>query len=543
MSRIGYYDNAERRTTFRDLLKAYDVYGYRAMIMGQIDAKGTIVDQRGHGPGAIFVLKLDEPIMVVDYVDQLGLTVSGTNIATSVKAKAVVDDLIRLGFVESYLKPMTYENSRITHLWAQWKDVVLIDLQKGQPVEYVESESSHVASIKSTPGIVNKVMVPDHPAAEREIVELFLVHPVSWVRIPRSMDTDYLKPEHVSSWTDRMVVRSTYLNWKEKSQDTLPKGKVSDDGKEYVLDEPIALDDVKGMCSTSLTDAERVLRCWLGAAMFHIVPIVVGHSGTFRPMRIEVAQDSIPYIVTRKDIDDAMKRGEHFEQNPVYPAEWGPRPKFIMSQKVWYTDINGKSIMATICGIHQPGMHDQSDMDFRYDLFLETTQHEKYHVPEAKISPRSYGNNPIYPAEWEDSGSFDPSKFYKLPELKKDVLKDILSFSPKDLEVEPGSYSIWMDTIVTGRMGTKMAGVAAKVFGLGDVADYDQDNGDGSMTWDDYEFAWDVIDEYAEKIASWINENIGLPGKFHFGFHESDGDYGLEYVWDEGDHPEFDARG
>lgn len=454
MSRIGYYDNAERRTTFRDLLKMYDVYGQRAMIMHPIDVTGTLVDQRGHGPGAIFILQLDEKIMFTDYLNRIGIDTPG-----SPKAMALFDDFNRLGFIESYLKPIDYDNSRITHLWAQWKDVILIDMQRGQPVEYVESESTHVASIKSTPGIVQNVVKGDDTL---DVIELFLVHPVSWVRIPRAMDTDYLKPEHISSWTDRMVVRSTYLNWKEKYPDSLPAGHISTDGKEYVLASPIPLDQVKGICSSTLTDKERILRCWLGAAMFHVVPIVIGHTGRFRPMRMEVARESIPYVVTRADVDDAMRRGEHFENNPIYPSEW-------------------------------------------------------------------------------ENGNFDPSNFYKLPELKKDTIKTLMSFNPKDIQVEPGTYSIVADTIASGSLGINMPSRIVKILGLGDVHDYDEDVNE-STKWNDYEFAWDIIDEHTEKIAEYVNDNIDMPGEFRFGTSEHDGDYVLEYVFSEGDYPEFDAR-
>lgn len=537
---IGYFDNAERRATFRDLLNMYDVYGQRAMIMHPIDVKGTIVDQRGHGPGAIFILQLDEKMMFREYLEGAGLVIPGTSLESSQKAKALFDDFNRLGFIESYLKPMTYENSRITHLWAQWQHVVLIDVQRGQPVEYVESQSDHVASIKSTPGIVQNVINSPTTASlegsvtgPQEVIELFLVHPVSWVRIPRAMDTDYLKPEHVSAWTDRMVVRSTYLNWKEKSPQTLPAGKMSEDGKEYIFESPIKLDDVRGICGSTLTDKERILRCWLGAAMFHVVPIVVGYSGTFRPMRAEVARESIPYIVTRKDIDDALKRGGHFEQNPVYPDEWDNQD-FMEGDKV--TIVQGKftGLNGVITG------YDDHEDKFSVGLadgiewlFL-STELKRHNKRNKSI------DNPIYPAEWEN-GSFDPSKFYKLPELKKETIKTFMSYKPKDIQVEPGTYSVGVDTVASGALGTHMPSRIARILGLGDVYDHDKEV-DENTKWNDYEFAWEIIDEHTEKIADYINDNIGMPGSFHFGTSEHDGDYVLEYVFSEGDFPEFDAR-
>ncbi len=331
MSRVGYWDNAERRTTFRDLLKAYDIYGWKARIHRPFTMDGTLVDQRGEGPGAIFVIQLADKIKWNDFAKEAGWMDSGGYYSGDVGPRFNAD-LQRLGFIED-----DGRDEWVTHMWSQWAYIELLNLQKGQPVEYVENDYEHVSSIKSTPGIVSNVIIPDHPNAGQFIVELFVIHPLSWVRIPRAMDTDYLKPEHISSWTDRILVRSTYLNWKEKFPASLPAGDFSSDKKEFIFNEAIPLDQVKGICKSTLTNEELILRCWLGSAMFHIVPIVYGHSGTFRPMRKEVARESVPYVVTKKDIDDALKRGEHFEQNPVYPEQWGVDPQFHVGSKVMLT--------------------------------------------------------------------------------------------------------------------------------------------------------------------------------------------------------------
>lgn len=86
-----------------------------------------------------------------------------------------------------------------------------------------------------------------------------------------------------------------------------------------------------------------------------------------------------------------------YKANPIYDAEWGPRPQFIMSQNVWFTTKDGRSVMAHISGIHHP-----TDMEYRYDIFLETEQRDKYNIAESRLSPRAYGNNPIFPTEWGD---------------------------------------------------------------------------------------------------------------------------------------------
>lgn len=528
MSRIGYWDNAERRTTFRDLLKAYDMYGWKARIKVPFPMDGVLVDQRGEGPGAIFVLQLEPKISWFQFCMEAGFTDTGghpTSSRSEQTADRLFEDLNRLGFIERG------QTDYVTHMWGQWINVELLDLQRGQPVEYVEDDQSgNVASIKSTPGIVQKVVKGKDDDWTSSIIELFLVHPISWVRIPRAMDTDYLKPEHVSAWTDRVVVRSTYLNWKEKSPETLPPGNMASDNKEFIFDTPIPLQQVQNFCALTVKVEgkqvknpyggeidERVLRCWLGAAMFHIVPIVRGHSGTFRPMRMEVARESIPYVVTKKDIDDAMKRGEHFEQNPVYPPEWhhnlkvGDFVRIRTGRRAGHLGyIEAINVDAGWCRIVF------ENEDWGNYLEEEFTKETKY--------KNLFEDNPIFPKFWEDdSGLKIP---YNVDKLREFILSDIMKYKPWDLKTDD-TYSLWLDTIASGALGVHIPQHVAQFFGI--------EIGDD-------EFEWEDIDNHADKVATKLNELLNLPGNVAFGTHETDGDYGLMYIFSEGDHPEFDAQ-
>ncbi len=240
--------------------------------------------------------------------------------------------------------------------------------------------------------------------------------------------------------------------------------------------------------------------------------------------------------------DEDMSQYGEFNNNPVYPEEWRPRPvaKFNVGDPVVVSDKDSRfhGVNGSIVEVLYPRANEAGEMEYNVDFSGDGP----YSFCESQLSDtHGFANNPIYPTEWTPS-DFDPSKFYNLKALKREVTKDIMGFKPTDLEVEDDTFSIWVDTIASGALGIHIPSRAAKFFGLSFKKVVPEDERNGAKGWDDYDFASDVIDEYAEKVAKWLNEASGMPGKFHFGYHPSDGDYGLEYVWHTGDHPDFDAR-
>jgi hypothetical protein len=133
---------------------------------------------------------------------------------------------------------------------------------------------------------------------------------------------------------------------------------------------------------------------------------------------------------------------------------------------------------------------------------------------------------------------------YNIKLLRNEILAQIMQCKPKDVEIEPGQYGILVDTISPETEGVHQVDDAADYFDMNleeELKDRSDEEKEGIEQWSDYEFAWEAVDEVAEKIAGEINKKINLPGTLSFGNTDM-GDYGLMYYWEKGDHPEFDAQ-
>jgi hypothetical protein len=297
--RIGYYDNAERRVSFKDILKNYDPSGYRVEVTYPLRFKGTIIKQMRVGytasPAEFFLVKMDHPTNFTEYSHTI-----------------LDDDPEKIVAVHRQLQQFgCMEGDLITCLFIQWSHMRAIDIHRGQPLEYQEpSIQSGLSGTRTTLGIAQNVFINDKN--QHTIVEFFLLEPLTWFRSPHAIETDFLKPHHVSRFSVALTSDGVYRDWKDFSSETLPKGKLSEDGEEYLLTEPIELESVKPICD-KLTNATDRTRCLLEASLFHVIPIDMTNSmGLFRPMRMEHAEKSIPYSITKRDLEDwwGMKGSE-----------------------------------------------------------------------------------------------------------------------------------------------------------------------------------------------------------------------------------------
>lgn len=301
---IGFYDNPEEQFAWRKYLTQYTPIGVRVRVsypyFRTIDKKmprGTIRAQRGEGAGAVFIVDLDRK----DAVPWSQFTRDWDNR----KRDALMRQLYNFDCLKTKALFRGVQDMAITCIHMQWLNLEAIDMKRGQPVEYQEEEHRHVDSIKSTPGIVQAVH------KNNRIVDLFLFEPIPWMRLPYAVDTSFIKPQFLSSVTNRLSKNGVYEYWKEISPRTIPPGRMSEDGKEYVLDEYIPLEMVQTVCQDVPEEYDERLRCWLGGALFHVVPIRMNHiSGTFRPMRRELAGKELPYIVTKEDIEKLEEEEE-----------------------------------------------------------------------------------------------------------------------------------------------------------------------------------------------------------------------------------------
>jgi hypothetical protein len=316
--RLGYYDNAERRARWQDILKDYDPAGFRVEIVYPIQATGTIIRQMTIGgeaqvatqPGAFFLVDLDESYNWQDYAD---------NILHGDPQK--MHDVYRQ--LEQF--DCLTETGDIERLFVQWPDLEAIDIKRGQPLEYVERESGRgIPGTKTTLGIATKD-VYQNPKNNHRIVDFFLLEPLSWYRAPIAIETDFIKPEYLSSFSFGLTVEGAYRDWKNTSPETLPPGRLTEDGNEYLFDHPIPLSEVKRVCdAVPRLEKEDKLRCMLEGSTFHIVPIdQYLTAGVFRPMRVEHAGWVTPFVVTKRDLED-LARGAEGEPDEDEPDEDGP---------------------------------------------------------------------------------------------------------------------------------------------------------------------------------------------------------------------------
>lgn len=298
MGRFGYFDNPERRVTFQDILRDYDPAGYRVRVTYPLSFTGTIIEQMGLGkavPGSFFKVHLDDPV-------EWGVYKTAVLRGDEQKSLTVHRQLQQFGCLEDQSSGRSKDPYRqmITCLFVQWQHMIAIDIKKGQPLEYQEgSGQTGLMGQRTTLGIAQSV---EKAKSGHIIVNFFLLEPLTWVRAPMAIETDFMRPEYVSKYVTALTTDGVYRDWKEKSPGTLPKGTFSEDKEEYVLHDPVLLEEVRPIADT-LTGEDKV-RCMLEASLFHVVPIdTAHHSGVFRPMRMEHAGYIIPYIVTKRDVE------------------------------------------------------------------------------------------------------------------------------------------------------------------------------------------------------------------------------------------------
>lgn len=137
------------------------------------------------------------------------------------------------------------------------------------------------------------------------------------------------------------------------------------------------------------------------------------------------------------------------------------------------------------------------------------------------------------------------AKYYDLNKVKKEVLQEIGSdnYKLEDLEFEPGRYEYAYDFL--GTLET-----ACRTLGLQELGIEETDKGyklgdQEASSIDELEFAEEALTEYADKIAKDINDKIGMPGVFFFGFNSDwgDGGYRLFYAFEDEDVPELQRLG
>jgi hypothetical protein len=153
---------------------------------------------------------------------------------------------------------------------------------------------------------------------------------------------------------------------------------------------------------------------------------------------------------------------------------------------------------------------------------LEPLKKDLKEIKEREVQPKV--RKKVLPKKMED--------FYQLDGLKADILNTMNMFRPEDIQTEPGadSFQIMIESLSPDWRGRYMVEDAAEFFDL--------ELPKGEDSWADYEWGWEAVEEEADKHADWLNERLDLPGTIWFG--SFNGDWGMGYLWEKGDHPDWE---
>ena len=135
------------------------------------------------------------------------------------------------------------------------------------------------------------------------------------------------------------------------------------------------------------------------------------------------------------------------------------------------------------------------------------------------------------------------NKYYDLAKVKSEVLEEIGGYSLQDLQFEPGKYEYAYDYL--GSLET-----ACRTFGLDNIGIQETDDGyqlgdkTGSSI-EELEGAEAAMTSYADQVAQDMNEKIGMPGVFYFGFNDDwgDGGYRLFFAFEDANIPDLQKLG
>lgn len=222
--------------------------------------KGKIVRQGGVGPGALFLMELDKPIGFERHVRSFGLGEK--------EAQALYEQMLNDGCLDT--------EGMIRCAWTYWRELI-VEPKKGVLTEYTEDDPEHPQSIINYPGRIAGI--------EGDIALLELYEPVSYFGAPGDMVAQKIRKGFYSEETYVLGV-DLVEQWKEHSPSTLPRGRFTEEGIEYVLEKPIKVSDVRALCQKHFPFEPG---CWWESLVLYVVPIDLMGSGSFRPMREDLA--------------------------------------------------------------------------------------------------------------------------------------------------------------------------------------------------------------------------------------------------------------
>jgi len=221
---------------------------------------GKIARQGGVGPGAVFFVKLDEPVSFEEHARRLGLDKEKTS---ALYEQMIADNCLDM-------------DGKIQCLWAYWRDLEIMP-KRGRLTEYTEDDPEHVMAIKNFPGKIVGI--------EGDIILMEVFEPITFMRAPEAIDyrkiqKGFYEPTVVAVGLD------TAEAWKRRDPATFPQGRWSDDKYEWILAQPIPLEEFRIFCDKHFPNEPG---CLYQGVLLWIIPIDTREPGAFRPMREDLA--------------------------------------------------------------------------------------------------------------------------------------------------------------------------------------------------------------------------------------------------------------
>lgn len=277
-------DPEELRESIRD----HVVEGYPVSI--PIFGTGKVVNQVRIGGGKLFYIVCgDKPIPFEDYAKTTRLDATPMTLKQWEKG----DRLPPVNQLQPQLQDILEEGGKVSfkdHIYASLMAKGFIDLE--QRVTCDTFEARHV---KIDPNRLKKGMVVEFSEAgggpewagrfvgfdevgdtKVALVEMFA--PTPFMRAPEAIVPHGIRPGFYSSKTGALGY-GTAQAWEDR-RGKLPKGKWTDDEREYILDEWEDLSIVEDLCREYYSNEPH---CVWQAMMLYVIPLNIG-KGTFHPM-------------------------------------------------------------------------------------------------------------------------------------------------------------------------------------------------------------------------------------------------------------------
>lgn len=182
------------------------------------------------------------------------------------------------------------------------KDVILEEPEPGQLVEIDDG----------LPGVVLGFENVERAKDKLVLVQMFT--PVPYLRTPEALLPAAVKRSYALPFTWTLGV--DLVKAIEKTGGKLPKGSWSENGEDYILDEPIPLLEIDAFCDDPMTwkklDQGKSIFCLQQAMMLHTLPLVRDEI-TLRPLPEGTTDDVVASI---SEIEDLESAGEIF-----FPSE------------------------------------------------------------------------------------------------------------------------------------------------------------------------------------------------------------------------------